>query len=121
MVEIEILALLTGCQELINLLGGPLIYPYGTEKIGSIFYKVTPLSSDGVKETYRLEITSIMKDDYKALRIREILKELLLTVGDNPLTDNILKCRQNGGSSPIFNESTQTYHTKTNFELIRRV
>lgn len=121
MIEIEVLALLKGCSELITLLGGERIYPYDTDQINSLIYRVVPLSSDKVKETYRLELISVLKDDYTALQIREALKNLLVTMGDSPLTEHIMKCVQVGGSSPIFNESTQTYHTKTNFELIRRV
>lgn len=120
MIEVEVLGLLKVCKPLIDILGGPLIYPYGTEKINSIFYKVVPLSSNSIKETYRVEITSIMEDDYKALEIREILKELLITTGDNTLTDKIIKSVQNGGMSPVFNEHYQAFNTKINFEMIRR-
>ena len=120
MIELEVLALLKGCKELTDLLGGSKIYPYDTEEINSMFYKVVPLTSNGTKETYRLELTSIMEDDYKALQIREILKKLLITVGDTPLTSTILKVVQNGGSTPIFNAQTQTFNTKINFEMIRR-
>lgn len=121
MIELEILALLKGCTELTTLLGGEKIYPYGTEEINSLLYKVAPLTSNGTKETYRLELTSITEDDYKALQIRETLKKLLVTIGDSTLTDKIIKSVQNGGSTPIFNFQTQTFSTKTNFEMIRRV
>lgn len=120
MIEVEVLQLLKGCDGLINILGGPYIYPYGTENVNSIFYKVSPLTSNGIKETYRVEITSIMEDDYKALQIREILKKLLTTIGDAPLTDKIIKSVQNGGSTPIFNVQYQAFNTKINFEMVRR-
>lgn len=121
MIELEIVALLKGCKDLIDLLGGEYIYPGGTEHVESIFYTVTPITSDKLKERYRVQITSILSDDYKALQIREILKGLLLTKVDEPLTDKILQCVQTGGSNPIFNEQYQAFNTITIFEMIRRV
>lgn len=121
MIEVEVLGLLKACEPLRTILGGEKIYPYDTEEINSLFYKVAPLTSNGTKEVYRLELTSIMEDDYKALQIREILKKLLTTIGDAPLTDKILKSVQNGGSTPIFNAQYQAFNTKINFEMIRRI
>lgn len=119
MIEIELLNLMLGCVALTDIVGKR-ITPYHTDKVNSLFYNVTPLSSDGTKERYRLETTAIFEDDYKALQVREELKKLFITIGDTPLTENILKCVQNGGSKPIFNGTNNTYTIKTIFEMIRR-
>lgn len=104
---------------LLKALGYP-VKPYGSEKIEDcIIYNFVPLTSDKIKEQSRLEITVITKSMGDGLEILEGVKEILLTRGDEQLTDNILNVALNGGGS-LENLETNTFHFKANFIVLSR-
>lgn len=99
----------------------PKIYPFSTSVVQDcIVYKFVPLTSDGIKEQNRIEITAISRDMYRALKILELVKSALITIGDEPKTKNILEISLNGGGTPMENESTGTVHIKANFIVKNR-
>ena len=126
MILMEILGLLKADEELKRLLkinkDDPKIYPFGTHKIQDcIVYKLVPLTSDGIEEQNRFSITVISKDMIKAMKILEAVKKVLLTVGDEPKTNNILEISLNGGGDPVENLETGTVHIKANFIIKNRM
>ncbi|MCI1959698.1 MAG: hypothetical protein LKJ25_08775 [Clostridia bacterium] len=109
-------------DELVTLLNetGYKIYPFGSTKIENcIVYNFVPLTSDGIKEQNRLEITVISKNMETGLTMLADIKEKLLTFGDEPKTDNILSINLNGGGS-LENLETNTFHFKAFFVVTSR-
>ena len=97
------------------------ITQYATTQINnSIVFTVIPQSSDKIKESYRVEVTCIDTDYGHAMELLETVKDILLTFGDDQLTDKILSVVQNGGSS-LKNESTKTYHLAAYFDIKKLV
>lgn len=96
------------------------IYPFGTEKIENcIIYNLIPISSNKIIEENRLEITVISLDMETGLKIVEKIKQELITLGDKPLTNNILTINLNGGGS-LENLETNTFHFKAFFNVKSR-
>lgn len=71
------------------------IHMFGTTE--GIAYKWVPLTSNGIKGQYRLEITAINQDYEVADNIVKRVKKLLLTTGDTPFSNRLLSISQNGG------------------------
>ena len=125
MVLDELLQLLKSDAELQLLLNAtpqdPKIYPLATHKIQDcIVYNLATLMSDHVIEQHRLSMTVISKGLIKALTISSKVKNILLTLGDEPKTEHILEITLNGGSEPIENIDTGTIHIKANFIIKTR-
>ena len=98
-------------------LKGIKINPFSTNVFEkAIVYKVIPQSSNKIIEQSRLEITVIDTDYSRAEELLEIVKDILITFGDNQLNNNILSVVQNGGGS-MKNEATGTYHLSAFFNV----
>lgn len=94
----------------------PKIYPFGTQVIQDcIWYNFTNLSSDKLKEQNRFSVTCISQDIGRALQMMKLVKDCLLTLGDEQRTNDILAISLNGGSDPMENIETGTIHIKANF------
>lgn len=94
----------------------PKIYPFGTSIIQDcIVYNFTNLSSDKIKEQNRFTVTCISKDMTRVLKMMQLVKDCLLTLGDNQRTNKITEISLNGGSEPMENLETGTIHIKANF------
>lgn len=87
------------------------IEAFESHKVPSIAYTFTNLTSDKVKRQDRLELTIIEKDYLKALQKSEQLKEILLTLGDDRLQDDILSVELNGGGT-LRDHTTKCIHIK---------
>lgn len=121
----EIIELLKGNDALSTYLNiseyDPKIYPFSTDVVQDcITYKFVPLTSDGIKEQNRFDVTVISRDMHRALKILELTKDALITIGDEPKTKSILEISLNGGGTPMENESTGTVHIKANFIIKNR-
>lgn len=120
----EILCLMKTNDELNALLNAtdddPKIYPFGADRVKDcIVYKLIPQTDDGIKEQSRLEITIITHDIELGLNILEELKNILVTVGDQSKTSNILEISLNGGGC-LENLETNTIHHKAYFIIKSR-
>lgn len=120
----DILSLLKVDNELKELLGctdeDPRIYPFGVDGVKDcIVYKFMPQISDGIKEQSRVEITIITQAMELGLKILEQLKTVLLTIGDQSKTNNILEISLNGGGC-LENIETNTIHHKAYFIIKSR-
>lgn len=102
-------------------ISNPKIYPYyKNEHIQCILHKFVPLSSDGIKEQNRLELTFIHEDELIAKKLMNRVKELLITVGDNKLNNEILEISLNGGGN-LVDYQTNTIQLKAFFNIKNRV
>ena len=106
-------------DEILNMLKslGYKIYPFGTDKIEDcVIYSLIPISSNKVIEQNRLEITVICLDIGIGLQMIENIKQILITLGDNGLNNNMLSIELNGGGS-LENVETNTFHFKAFFNI----
>lgn len=83
-------ALLGSTSENIKIMPMPLI----TDGVG---YNFIPLISDGAVQQSQFELTIINVDLVKCYEIKEQIDKLLITIGNDNLTNTILTCSQNGG------------------------
>ena len=90
--------------------------PLLTDGIG---YTFIPLTSDGVKEQSQFELTIINTDLLRCYEIKEQLDELLITIGDTPLTNSILEVGQNGGGY-YFDGDLKMFKLKANYTILSR-
>lgn len=108
----EIITILVSDTALSELLGvttdDKRIYPLEIDGQG-MSYKYTQLTNDGVKTQDRLEIRVAYTDLSKCYKIMQRVDELLITIGDDPLTSNILHVEKNGGITPVENKHTGTF------------
>lgn len=79
-----------------------------------ISYKYTPITNDGIKAQDKIEINCISKDYSIANKLMDIVKSLLITIGDEKLNDSILEISLNGGGY-LFNEDTNQHILKAFF------
>lgn len=125
MVLKELLGLLQTNDELINILkptkNDKKIYMFNTDSKGNVItYTHTGLTSNGLIEQSRLEVNSISSDYATAATMANIVKLTLLTIGDEPLTDNVIEVTQNGGGT-LKDMDRGTYIVKTIFTVKSRV
>jgi len=95
------------------------IYLGYADKTDSITYKYSNLTSDGIKEQSRLEISCLSKDYVKANQILDRAKSILLTVGDNQFNDNVMEIALNGGGY-LFEDDTNNHIIKAIFIIKSR-
>lgn len=112
----DILNILKNDIELKQLIDG--VHAFGSKQKNCIVYEYAELTSDKIKAQARLTLTIItLKNEYaKNLLIHKRVKQLLLTLGDNQLNNNILEVALNGGGI-LENDETLTIHNKAIFIL----
>ncbi|AMJ41692.1 hypothetical protein [Anaerotignum propionicum] len=116
----EILTILKADSELYSLLGATVsdskIYMNQGKAETCISYKYSIISSDGIKAQSKLEMNCISPDYGKAESILSRVKQLLITVGNKQLNNDILNVALNGGGS-LFIEETKQHIIKAYFIL----
>lgn len=90
--------------------------PLLTDGIG---YNFITLTNDGIKEQSQFELTIINTDLLRCYEIKEQVDKLLITIGDTPLTNNILEVSQNGGGS-YYDDDLKFYKLKANYTILSR-
>ena len=116
----EIVSILNNSDMLISLLGGEHIYPYQTSYLGDcVIFQVVPQVDNKAHQTMRIQLSIITKTISQAILIEKVLKQLLLTKGDEPLTYNILQVEANGGGS-LYDYNRQMYHHYIFLDIICR-
>ena len=98
------------------------IKPFGQLQVGKgITYDFNTVSSNGIKSVDRLSVTSVAYSIGESLEMINRVKKLLLTIGDDKLTDKILKVNQNGGGSACnVVDGKNMYHFTAIFNITRR-
>ena len=90
-----------------------------TDKGECVIYDYHTFSqSDGVQKI-RLQITIIAPTSDKTLKREEIIKSTILTLGDSPLTDDILQVAANGGGI-LYDDARQMQHRIIYFDILKR-
>lgn len=119
----EILNILKADSELYSLLGANVkdshIYMNNGKADTCISYKYSSITSDGIKVQSKLEINCISPDYAKAESIFNRVKQLLITVGNRQLNNDILNVALNGGGS-LYIEETKQHIIKAYFILTIR-
>lgn len=85
-----------------------------------IVYTYTQLTNDKVKAQSRIEIDCISSDYEKSSLILTRVQELLLTLGDEPATENIIEIIQNGGGH-LFDKEIKLHKLKAIFSIKEKV
>lgn len=119
----EILNILKADSGLTALLGATVadskIYMNQGKAETCISYKYSLISSDGIKAQSKLEINCISPDYAKAESILNRVKQLLITIGNRQLNNDILNVALNGGGS-LYIEETKQHIIKAYFILTVR-
>lgn len=107
-------------SEALTALIGERINPFSIDGFtNGIVYSLTPLTDNNIVRTDRLEIHIIADDLETATAIDQQVRKVLLTTGEEPLTDNILKSQINGGGS-LEDAATGTKHIITYYSLVSK-
>ena len=99
------------------------IKPFGQLHVGEgITYEFSTTSNNGIKAKDTLKVTVISYRLEKAVTTLNIVAKLLVTIGDDRLTDNVLHVEQNGGST-INNiiGGRNMYFVEAIFDVTRRL
>jgi len=119
----DILNILKADSGLTSLLGATVadskIYMNQGKAETCISYKYSLISSDGIKAQSKLEINCISPDYAKAESILNRVKQLLITIGNRQLNNDILNVALNGGGS-LYIEETKQHIIKAYFILTVR-
>ena len=86
----------------------------------TIIYTFDNVTNDGVISQDKFSVKIISNDMEKCYKNLDRLKNVLLTIGDEPLTHNILSVTLNGGGS-LYNYETDTVLLKADFIVKSRV
>lgn len=116
---LEAIALMLNDDELKELIGSN-IFPNRTEYLGDcIVYNFHTITQDKKVQKCRLQITIIAATTALTVAIEERVKTILLTLGDNPLTNDILQVALNGGGT-LYDEERTMNHRILYFDIIKR-
>lgn len=89
-------------------------------KDNCLVYTFTQLTNDSIKAQSRIEIDCISSDFERGLSILKRVQELLLTLGDEPATENIIEINQNGGGH-LFDKEIKLHKLKAIFSIKEKV
>lgn len=115
----QVLQLLRANQRLNTLIQGR-IEPFSIGlAANSIVYSVTPLTDNRITQTDKLEIHIIADSVANMFAIDNEVRKTILTMGDSPLTTDILQVEINGGGS-MEDLTTNTKHLITYYYIVSK-
>lgn len=88
-----------------------------SDDIPFIYYTWMPQTSDKIKAQARLDLTAITHNIGDSIAAIDAVKKVILTLGDEPLSVDILHVEQNGGGN-MHNIDTNTWHVKAIFTIL---
>lgn len=104
----------------LNKLVGSNIFPTQTDYLGDcILYSFHTTMSDRITERCRLQLTIIASTMATTLLIEDRIKYLLLSLGDEPLTNDILRVEINGGGT-LYDNDRKKFHRIIYFNILKR-
>ena len=116
---LEAIALMLNDDELKKLIGSH-IYPTQTDHLGDcVIYNFHTIYQDKKVQKCRLQINIIATTTAKTVAIEERIKTILLTLGDSPLTNDILQVELNGGGT-LYDGAREKNHRILYFDIIKR-
>ena len=96
------------------------LYCQRTDDTGEcVIYDFHTFGQQNGVQRVRLQITIIAGTMAKTLEREEIIKSTILTLGDEPLSNDILQCVLNGGGN-LYDDARQMHHHILYFEMIKR-
>lgn len=99
---------------------GANIYANRTEYLGDcIIYNYHTLLYDKIAKHIRFQITIVAESMEKTLQIEDVVDNLILTLGDEQLTNEILQVRHNGGGS-LDDIERKKHHRILYYDIIMR-
>lgn len=113
-------------EDIVNLLRNNLDYDFVFDSADAakdcVVYSYSPRTDDGVKALYQLSLRIICKGRNEAALVRvekmkRAIQSKIITLGDNPLTQNILNVYQNGGGVMV-DYDTDTTHEIMYYDII---
>lgn len=114
----KLIQILKNDEQLAALLGGNHVYATPCTYRGNcITYNWLPVTSDKIKTTDKLEMHIITDTILDSVAVEERVKELLLTLGDEPLSGEIRDVYLNGGGN-LFDEERQKNHRILYFYIL---
>lgn len=122
MVLVELINILKSDTTLATLLGASVSnskimpMPLITQGIG---YNFIPLTNNNEVQQSQFELTIINTELIRCCEIKEQLDKLLVTTGDDSLTDSITGCSQNGGGC-WYDDVLKMYKLQANYTIIER-
>lgn len=117
---IDLLAVLRANSKLTDLLGGEHIYAKHTDYLGNcVIYDDYTTAANKITENTRLTITLVADRLSLIHSLAEEVKDSLLTLADNRLTNSILQVELNGGGS-LYDYDRQKHHRTLYFTIISR-
>lgn len=121
----EIIIELKNNSELRELLSASLDNPHiemfstSIDNLPAITYTFSDVSDNAIKKIEKLEVRAISTDIATTINIANKVKEIVLTVGDTPLSNNILSVEVNGGGL-MEDTSANLYSQTILFNIIGR-
>lgn len=106
--------------ELINILSAYELEPYPLIMKRGICYAYVPLSNDGLIEQAQFEVTFVYDKLVDCFTKKSEIDALLITVGDNRLTDTIVSCTQSGGGQ-YYDDDLKVYKLQVNYAVVARL
>lgn len=95
-------------------------YPLFTDSIKDcLVYKANVISDNGAVARHRLELRLITHTVSEAERLKPIIIDALVNIGDNMKIEGIYEGNMNGGGT-LWDEGTQTIHSLLYYEFITR-
>lgn len=117
---LELIQRLTGDPALIALIGAGHVYAVETDYMGEcLIYEFHTLQDDKCARLVRLKITAICATLDKTCQVEARIRALILTLGDNPLTDGITSVALNGGGL-LRDAAREKYHRIMYFDVIMK-
>lgn len=96
------------------------LYCQRTDDTGEcVIYDFHTFGQQNGVQRVRLQITIIAGTMAKAVEKEENIKKAILTLGDTPLSNNILQCVLNGGGN-LYDDARQKHHHILYFDIIQR-
>lgn len=119
----ELISILVASNELSTLLGASIrdskIAPTPRDGEG-IGYNFIPLLNDGCVAQSQFELKICNNDLLTCYKVKKVIDGLLITIGDNRVTDNILSCSHNGGGQYKDNDGG-LFILQANYAVTERV
>ena len=107
-------------KELINLLSKYDLKPYPDTRAEGISYSYFPVTNDGTVEIGQFELTIANKNLIKCYEAKDEINDILITLGDEQLTNNILSITQSGGGYYRDND-LNIYKLQVNYAVTYRM
>lgn len=107
-------------EELLSILSAYDLEPYPLIMKRGVCYAYIPLTNDGLTEQAQFEVTIVYDKLIDCFITKSEIDKLLITVGDNRLTNAIVSCTQSGGGQ-YYDDDLKVYKLQVNYAVVARL